>query len=298
MKTAATIRSEEYSDWERNAEFYRADDHSLLMEKLAARRERYYGIRTGQRVLDIGCGTGATVSRLRARGVDAVGIDFAPAMVEAAHREYALEDHVHCAEATNLPFASSSLDAVLANGVFHHLAVQGRLGDALREIHRVLKPGGRLCCFDRNGSVISGIMSELCIRVKSALSMITRRELFPSCASRNEIAFGGRRDLKTIRDCGFRMLHRRDASSLPFFSCVVALNAIQYFLSTHLRRRIEHRLCRVVSWIDTHLAFHWLCVEQFVVFERNPLPGCAEVPSPKQNAEHHIKVAGFVPAMS
>lgn len=293
MKPLEIIRLEESSDWDRNAEFYRAEDQSLLMADLAARRERFYGICAERRVLDVGCGAGATVARLRAGGVDAVGVDYSPAMIEGARRKYGLGQHVECADATALPFESNSFDVVIANGVFHHLAVQGRLMDALSEVHRVLIPGGGLCCFDRNGSAISGAMSGLCIRLKDALRVATRRELFPSCASRNEVAFGGRRDLQMIRDSGFRMLRRKDVSTLPFFFCVVVLNAVQYFLSQRLRSRMERRLTRAMSWIDVRYARHWLCIEQFIIFEATPRAVRRHASSVEYNTDNCDAVAGL-----
>lgn len=267
MKTVEAIRSEESSDWNRNAEFYRTDDRSPLMFDLASRRDRYYDIKPGQRVLDLGCGSGATVARLRDRGVDVVGVDYSSAMIEVARREYGLGDHVRCADATDLPFETNSFDIVLANGVLHHLAVQQQLTGALSEIRRVLRPGGKLCCFDRNGSLISGAMTVLCIKLKEAIRVVTRRKLFPSCASRNEISFGGPGDLHTIEEYGFKLTGRRDVSTLPFFLSVVILNAVQYFLSEPVRRFAEGKMRRPITWIDSRCNWRWFAVEQFAVFE-------------------------------
>ena len=297
MKSLETIRSEEAFDWDRNAEFYRADDQSPLMRALAARREQYYGICIGNRVLDVGCGSGAAVASLRARRVDAVGVDYSPAMVEIARNDYALGTHVQCVEATQLPYDSYSFDVVMVNGVLHHLAVQQEISDTLREIHRVLKPGGRLCCFDRNGSVISGIMSVFCIRFKELLRVVARRDPFPSCASRNEVTFGGRRDLRAIRDAGFEMIRRRNVSTLPFFFGVVALNAMQYFLWPGLRRLIERRLARLLTWFDARCGFHCFCVEQFVVFDATSYPVCRSATDTRDKTEERGATASL-PALA
>ena len=275
MKSVETIRAQEMSDWERNAAFYPADDHAPLMAGLADRRERYYDLRSDQRVLDLGCGSGATVAKLRARGIDAIGVDYSQAMVEAGVRQYSLGDRVQQADATDLPFEDNTFDVVLANGVFHHLAVQHQLADALREVSRVLKPGGRLCCFDRNGSVLSGVMTWVCIHVKELLRLLTLRKLFPSCASRNEIPFGGRKDLSGIEQEGFTLARRCDVSTFPFFLSVVMLNTIQYFLSERIRRALEKKICRWVMPLETRCNWHWFSVEQFAVFSSSKIRSAA-----------------------
>lgn len=265
-KTLENIRREEACDWERNAEFYRTDDHSPLMQSLARRREQYYEISAGQRVLDLGCGAGAVVASLRRRGVDAVGVDYAQAMVDVALAEYRLCEHVRRSDATDLPFETNSFDVVIANGVFHHLAVQEELVPALSEVRRVLKPGGRLCCFDRNGSMVSTLMSGGCVRIKELLRIITGRQRFASCASRNEIGFGGPGDLKTIGGFDFDIIRQQQVSTAMFFFCVVVLNGMEYFFSSRLRSFIERHLVGAITWIDRRCGWRWLCVEQFVVF--------------------------------
>ena len=94
MKSVEIIRAEERHDWNTNASFYRRDERSPLMRMLAARRESFYQFRSGQRILDLGCGTGGTVARLRAQGVKAVGVDFSPAMIEAAVAQHGLAQFV------------------------------------------------------------------------------------------------------------------------------------------------------------------------------------------------------------
>jgi SAM-dependent methyltransferase len=266
VKTLENIRREEASDWERNAEFYRTDDHSPLMQSLARRREQFYEISAGQRVLDLGCGSGAVVASLRRRGVDAVGVDYAQAMVDVARTEYGLGEQVRRSDAADLPFETNSFDVVIANGVFHHLAVQEELLPALREVRRVLKPGGRLCCFDRNGSWVSTLMSGGCVRIKELLRIATGRQRFASCASRNEIGFGDPDDLKTIGEFDFDIIRQQQVSTALFFFCVVVLNGIEYFLSSRLRSFIECRLVGAITWIDRRCGWRQFCVEQFIVF--------------------------------
>ncbi len=277
MKPIGTIRSQERSDWDMNAEFYRRDERSELMRILADARAAFYDIPQGARVLDLGCGTGATVAELRARGVDAFGVDYSPAMIEAAVQEHGLEHHVTCGSVDELPFEDDSFDVMIADGLLHHLAVQGRMPQALREIHRVLRPGGTFCCFDRNGSLMSGLLLRFCIGIKSAIRFFTRSGHFSSSATRNEIPYGGRKDMAALVHHGFRLTRRRDVSTAPFFLSVVVLNVVQYFVSRRLRRVLEPKVARLMAWFEAHGNWHWLSVEQLTVFESQPrvLPSVA-----------------------
>jgi ubiquinone/menaquinone biosynthesis C-methylase UbiE len=95
----------------------------------------------GRRILDVGCGPGTILGQLvRAYGVDGVGIDASPKMIEAARRETPETDQFHVARAEELPFEDASFDAALARWVVHHIDRPRAFG----EILRVLRPGGRL----------------------------------------------------------------------------------------------------------------------------------------------------------
>jgi SAM-dependent methyltransferase len=106
------------------------------------------GLATGDRVLDVGCGTGRALVPLRAAvgsGGWAVGVDVTPEMLaEARHRGRAdLADFV-LADALALPFPDAAFDAVFAAGLLHHLP-DPSIG--LRELARVCRPGARLGIF-------------------------------------------------------------------------------------------------------------------------------------------------------
>ncbi|MEH0542209.1 methyltransferase domain-containing protein [Streptomyces sp. B21-105] len=106
------------------------------------------GLREGDRVLDAGCGTGRALTPLRAAvgpsGVVA-GVDLTPAMLKAAVRAGRDRDgRLVLADVTALPLRSGALDAVFGAGLVAHLP---RPEENLRELARVVRPGGTLALF-------------------------------------------------------------------------------------------------------------------------------------------------------
>ncbi len=92
--------------------------------------------RTGERVLDLGCGTGVLTAEIATAGATVVGVDASPAMVEAA-RAAGIDAHV--ADAETLAF-DAEFDAVFSNAMLHWTR---DIDAVLRGVHRALRPGGR-----------------------------------------------------------------------------------------------------------------------------------------------------------
>lgn len=106
------------------------------------------GIRSGDRVLDVGCGTGALTLPARVAvgeaGV-AAGIDIAPNMIATARqkaKKLELDIDFRVASIDDLPYPDAHFDLVMSSLMFHHLPVAVK-EKGLREIHRVLKSKGR-----------------------------------------------------------------------------------------------------------------------------------------------------------
>jgi SAM-dependent methyltransferase len=92
-----------------------------------------------KRYLDAGCGIGGWILFLKEEGYNVEGIDIAARTVRAL-TEYDPDLTVKVASITAIPYPDESLDGVLAIGTLEY--VDGKVPDALREAHRVLRPGG------------------------------------------------------------------------------------------------------------------------------------------------------------
>lgn len=102
----------------------------------------------GQRVLDVGCGTGtlAIEAVKRHPGIEMVGIDGDPAVLARARRKATVakvQAGFEQAYSTHLPFPDHSFDRVLSSLFFHHLPADQKR-HTFSEVARVLAPGGRL----------------------------------------------------------------------------------------------------------------------------------------------------------
>lgn len=91
-------------------------------------------------VLDVGCGTGSLLRTLSAWPVRLHGGDLVPQMVAETSRRLPGAD-LRVADATQLPWARETMDIVTCTGVLEYL---DEPACALREMHRVLRPGGTL----------------------------------------------------------------------------------------------------------------------------------------------------------
>ena len=104
------------------------------------------GIKTSCIVADVGVGTGFLAKGALAAGAHVIGIDSSDRMLEEARRHFAEERfEARTGEIDSLPLTTGEVDVVLANMVLHHAPDPPR---AIREMSRVLKPGGRLVITD------------------------------------------------------------------------------------------------------------------------------------------------------
>ena len=121
-------------------------------------------LQSGQRVLEIGCGTGSLVVPIKQRypGVDVVALDPDPKALARANQK-ALRANVAIqfdeGFSDSLPYSAASFDRVFSSLMFHHLPLKER-ASTLAEVRRVLKPGGMLVLLDFAGPQKHGFLAR------------------------------------------------------------------------------------------------------------------------------------------
>ncbi|HEY3283535.1 MAG TPA: class I SAM-dependent methyltransferase [Armatimonadota bacterium] len=99
----------------------------------------------GLRVLELGCGHGALSVILSQRGAQVTGVDLGPDLLEAASllaKGQGSSAVFERADIRTLPYPDGTYDLVVGRAILHHVSVPD-VRQALKECHRVLKPGGR-----------------------------------------------------------------------------------------------------------------------------------------------------------
>jgi ubiquinone/menaquinone biosynthesis C-methylase UbiE len=128
------------------------------------------GAGPGDRVLDVGCGTGYFARRIAPTvqpGGAVVGIDPSQPMLDYAATRRPANCTFQAAGAQKLPFDDASFDLVVSSLAFHHFPVDSR-ADAVREMFRVLRPGGRLFIADfrpPSGAVLNRLVAAVTAHV-------------------------------------------------------------------------------------------------------------------------------------
>jgi ubiquinone/menaquinone biosynthesis C-methylase UbiE len=176
--------------WDQTARLY---DFQLFLERTAIDRAlELASLRAGDRLLDLGTGTGAVLSRLAHRADaprEAVGVDRSAAMLAAA-RNLPTEWRLVQGDATALPFVNKRFDVVVTAYLLHLLEPPARKA-AIAEAARVLRPRGRLItvtvCTPRSPALAVVFAPIAAIARRSRGIMAGLRVLDP----RHELAHGG-----------------------------------------------------------------------------------------------------------
>lgn len=110
----------------------------------AARLVRHAGVRSGDRMLDVGCGTGVVAITAARRGARVTALDLTPELLERARENAQIAGvtvEYHEGDAESLPFGDGTFDVVVSQ--FGHMFAP-RPEVAVAEMLRVLKPGGTI----------------------------------------------------------------------------------------------------------------------------------------------------------
>jgi ubiquinone/menaquinone biosynthesis C-methylase UbiE len=192
-------------DWDPLQLFFFRPSHRMLLDTLAPADER---------ILDIGCGTCQFGARVLAKYPRSRvwGLDLCAGMLRGGQeRSTASEGRMHRVQgdSSRLPFADNSFDAITCTHSFHHYPDQGKV---IGEMHRVLRPGGRLLIIDGDRDGLWGrlVFDGLVVMMEGPVRHLSRRNF-----------------RKLYRDTGFdKVMQRRRGGPLPFLmTCGQALKS-------------------------------------------------------------------------
>ena len=124
---------------------------ALLARKTDLMRQTLVANGAAGRVgLDVGCGQGEHLGRMREWGFEVSGIDVSPAQIQLAARKLGSAELVRVGSATHIPAADDTYDFAYVINVLHHLESVDEQRRAIDELLRVLKPGGMLLVHEIN----------------------------------------------------------------------------------------------------------------------------------------------------
>ena len=159
---ASTTKADARRTFDRWAGSYERDPFSRWLGQRQREALEALELRAGDRLLDVGCGTGAAV-RAAAEVVDrAVGVDLSPKMLAEARKRAGLRPGVEFVEGDSeeLPFADGEFTAVICTTSLHHYPHPDA---AAKEMARVLAPGGRVVIADgTSDTAVTRLFDFLC----------------------------------------------------------------------------------------------------------------------------------------
>jgi trans-aconitate 2-methyltransferase len=132
----------------------------------------------GERILDLGCGTGHLTAQIAATGAEVIGLDSSPAMIEQARRSHP-QLRFELADARSFTF-DTLFDAVFSNAALHWITEPERV---IASVHRALKPGGRFVAeFGGQGNVGAIVAALAAAAPRVDAPPFVNRWYFPSIA--------------------------------------------------------------------------------------------------------------------
>lgn len=142
---SSTDREREFSD--KKAVHYDSiikNDTPVAIERIKKRAQSIINgaaFNDSALVLELGCGTGEYTKEFEKENVTLIAMDISPKMAKVARTKTSQRVHYVVADASNLPFKAKIFDAVIGNGVLHHIP---DLNLALKEIKRIKTKPARI----------------------------------------------------------------------------------------------------------------------------------------------------------
>jgi len=190
-------------------------------------------------VLDLGCANGRDLIELSGRGVNNfLGVDISPEMIAEAKREFVLRsidtNKVEVGDAVKLDFGDNVFDKLIASEVIEHIP---NVSDAIKEMNRVLKPGGKLVISTPNKKSWYGF-DRLIYKFLLGLSGKKDRHPYDEWKTFSEVK-------GLLDENGFKIIEIKGACYLPGFLFLYRMPDFIKKLIVFLVSKIEPWLSRV-----------------------------------------------------
>lgn len=201
----------------------------------------------GARLLEVGCGMGTDLLQFARGGAQVTGVDLTPRSIEISRRHfhvYGASGDFAISDGENLPFADGSFDVVYSNGVLHHTP---DTAGAVREVHRVLRPGGlaRVMLYHRGslgywGQVIvrHGILGGELLRGNSPADIMGKYVEFNEGGGNPLVKVYSRREARELFSLFSEVKVRVEQLTRPEF----------YFLGRAIPEAIFRRFQKSIGW--------------------------------------------------
>jgi ubiquinone/menaquinone biosynthesis C-methylase UbiE len=156
--------------------------------------------KSGMKVLDIGCGTGAQLVRYQSVQCKVFGVDTSPSMLQRARLKLGEQAEIYQVSGSRLPFPENHFDIILLSTVLHEMDPELRV-KVLIEAYRVMKESGRILIIDFHPGPLKPIKGWIYRFIINVAEFIAGWEHFKN--SRQYLAAGGIPAL--IDDCKLKI---------------------------------------------------------------------------------------------
>ena len=208
------LRERQRRDWDRIAasvrDFHAAPSTQYYRRCEVALLERSVGSLRGKRVLKLDLWNEAFNTRIldwmREQGAEVVGLDLSRVVAFRARRNARGNGHAPAllrADIRELPFAAGTFDVVYTMGTIEHI---DEYRDAIREVHRVLKPGGR---------AVVGVPHKWDLFLRPLMVWVL--DAFGQYLYAPEKSFGARELRRDVEQTGLKVVERTGILTLPGF---------------------------------------------------------------------------------
>jgi len=201
----------------------------------------------GARLLEVGCGMGTDLLQFARGGAEVTGVDLTPRSIQISRQHFAVcgeRGDFAISDAEHLPFADQSFDVIYSNGVLHHTP---DTAGAVREVHRVLRPGGqaRVMLYHRGslgywGQIIvrHGILRGELLRGNTPADIMSKYVEFNAGGGNPLVKVYSRREARKLFSMFKEVKVQVEQLTRPEF----------YFLGRIIPEGIFRRLRRSIGW--------------------------------------------------